>query len=362
LVDIFKIQPVVEPIVENRTLAPLPNFSDIGDISKTIDQSMKWFDDHFGFRSLLIRVKNQIDFSVFGISNRVHIGKGGWLFYRSVIDEYEQKIEAMSDADMDNAVQLIAKLRDYLTARSIELVVITIQMNYRFYPEYLPASAQFAIKQHRFDDFKAKLSALPGITYMDTTPLLFQTKEKRPIFHKTNFHWNDPAAFEVAKVLVNHLADGENDPSLRWRLPLGIEKKPLSGGVARFMPLLFPFQEEEALFIAPIPPDQATPLVYERNVGPFEVVSHASQYSKKLLPPAVVLGDSFMDGVDRCGLPHHFESEYRAVIYQAPMNDILRAMPSDTRYFVFEFIEVALPYLNSILSFDPKVVEEKPKS
>src|SRR4051794_11876306 len=42
----------------------------------------KWFDDHYGFRDLLIRLKNQFDYSVFGTSHRISMGKNGWLFFR----------------------------------------------------------------------------------------------------------------------------------------------------------------------------------------------------------------------------------------------------------------------------------------
>ena len=356
-VEVFEFQPPVEKIIENRTLALPPNYQGISNLSASVDQSIKWFDDHFGFRSLLIRIKNQIDYSVFGTSNRVHIGKDGWLFFRNVIDVEEQRIESMTDADMDSAIQLIANLRDFLATRNIELVIITNQMKDRFYPEYLPSSAQFALSRHRFDYFKTKLSELKGITYIDSTPLLLQAKTQRQIFHKTDFHWNDPAAFEVAKVLVDQLADAQNDPNLKWRFPLSIEKSTWLGGEAQFMPLIFSPLNEESLFIAPIPPDQATPLVVQK-LDPFESVFHASDSTNSLLPPIVVFGDSFMDGMERSGLPHYFKSLYRTRTYHATMNDVLRSMPSDTRYFVFEFIENLLPNLRNIIGFDPKVVAE----
>ena len=358
LVDIFNVQPLVEPIVENRTLALLPNFTEIGDISKTIDQSMKWFDDHFGFRSLLIRIKNQIDLSVFGTSNRVHIGPDGWLNYRNTIDQHVQAVEAMSNADMDHVLQLIINLRDFLTARNIELVIFTIQMKDRFYPEFFPAaSARRAFSRQRFDKLKENLNKLEGLTYIDSTPMLLRLKQNRPIFHKTDFHWNDPAAFEMAKVLVNHFADAKNDSHLMWRYELNIEKKQYSGGEAQFMPLLSPLQEE-ALFLAPFPQEQAISLVWEHKVAPFEWVTHAPVDSTRLLPPLVMFGDSFLNGVMRSGFQDHFESVSRSSVYNAKMNDILRSMPPDTRYFIFEFNELSVPYLKLLIKFDPKVVAE----
>src|SRR5262245_21621978 len=42
----------------------------------------RWFDDRYGFRDLLIRTKNQIDYTLFRSSTRVAIGRDGWLFLR----------------------------------------------------------------------------------------------------------------------------------------------------------------------------------------------------------------------------------------------------------------------------------------
>ena len=55
--------------------------------------TVKWFNDHFGFRDFLIRSKTQIDYSVFGMSTRIHVGSDGWLFYRSVMDVEKPKFE-----------------------------------------------------------------------------------------------------------------------------------------------------------------------------------------------------------------------------------------------------------------------------
>src|SRR5882757_4095033 len=51
-----------------------------GDVTLAADIN-KWFDDHYGFRDLLIRLKNQFDYSVFGTSQRISVGKSGWLFF-----------------------------------------------------------------------------------------------------------------------------------------------------------------------------------------------------------------------------------------------------------------------------------------
>src|SRR4051812_32342645 len=184
---------LVEPIQENRRLAPTPTWAGMSNLSVTTTEAMKWFDDHFGLRSLLIRVKNQLDFSVFHTSARVYIGRSGWIFRRSIIDSEEPAVEAMSTQAMDDLLNKIAALRDLLARRNVRLVIIIPQMGYKFYPEGLPSSLTFAAKWRRIDDFQQRLGGLENITYIDTWKLLMPYRNKYQLYQKTDFHWAEPA-------------------------------------------------------------------------------------------------------------------------------------------------------------------------
>lgn len=333
----------VPPLDENRNLAKLPALSGLRHPSALVAALQAWFDDHYGFRELLIRAKAQMDFSLFGTSERVHIGRNGFLFYRQVIDQQEPQIEQMSDADLDQALHKIAAIRDYLAPRGIHLIVQTEQLKDKFYPEYLPRQAQFARSRHRFDDFRAKLTQLPGLTYLDTTPVLLRLKAERPIFHRTDFHWNDPAAFVCAENLVNTIASLEGRQSPLWDHKLQIEQRRFSGGQALFMPLFRP-PSEMALFVKP-EWDQSVDAT-DYNASPFEfVMTRRPPLPPDLLPPTVVFGDSFNDGEVRSGVATYFRRYSFARLYKAELADVLQALPPDTKYFVLEFIEVALPSL-----------------
>lgn len=197
---------------------------------------------------MLIRIKTQIDYSLFGVTSRVYVGHDGWLFFRSVIDHQESQDEQLTDADLDQIIGNFAHLRDFLAARGIRLIVITNELKDHFYPEQLPAAAAFAKRRHRFDDFRARMHALPGIIYIDPTPILTTVQRQRPIFHKTDFHWNDPAAFEVAKILVDTIAAEEHRGVPFWRYQLAMETRDFSGTTAMFMPI-FHAPHEQALFV-----------------------------------------------------------------------------------------------------------------
>ncbi len=333
----------VPPLDENRTAAALPALADLVDPAGFTRRLGTWFDDHYGFRTLLIRAKTQLDYSLFHTSDRIHVGRGGWLFYRSVIDQQEPAIEALGEPVLDQVVGSFARLRDWLAPRGIHLIVQTQQMKDRFYPETLPREAAFARSRHRFDDFRAKLATLPGITYLDTTPQLLALKAQRAVFHKTDFHWNDPAAFEAARTLVDTIAGLERRPLPFWNNELRITERRISGGEAMFMPLFHP-PTESALFVQPTWDESR--LTLDQAVPPFIwrfTAKDPDMGPGGLLPATVIFGDSFTDGMTRSGLAMHFRQLSYARLYSVEFADVLRALPPGTRYLVVEFIEVALP-------------------
>jgi hypothetical protein len=334
----------IAPLNENRDFAAAPRVADLMRPIALSSALQQWFRDHYGFRELLIRLKTQIDYSLFNSSDRLHIGRDGWLFYRSVIDREEPVVEAMSDADLDATTANFARLRDWLAIRGIHLIVITNQLKDRFYREYLPMTAARAMSRHRFDDFRARLHKLPGITYIDTTPTLMLLKQQRPIFHKTDFHWNDPAAFVVGGQLVDAVAAIEHRPLPFFHNTLQIRVTDFSGGQAQFMPLFSPPHEQD-LTVQPTWPDLDSVLTH--GPEPFEFVSRTPPGGYPL-PPITVLGDSFFDGIIGSGALDYFQSITRARIYHAPIEVVLRAIPSDTKFFIVQFIETALPTFHTM--------------
>jgi hypothetical protein len=334
----------IEPLNENRDLAAAPQWRDLMRPIAFTSALQLWFRDNYGFRDLLIQLKTQMDYSLFNSSDRLHIGRDGWLFYRTVIDHEEAVVEAMSDAELDATTANFGRLRDWLGSRGIHLIVITNQLKDKFYPEYLPMTAARALGRHRFDDFRARLHKLPGITYIDTTDTLMLLKRQRPIFHKTDFHWNDPAAFVIGGQLVDAVAAIEHRPLPFFHNVLQIRVTDFSGGQAQFMPLFYPPHEQD-LTVQPTWPDPHR--VLTGGPPPFEFTSHTPP-GGDLLPPITVFGDSFFDGIIGSGALDYFQFIARARLYHAPIEEVLRAIPSGTKFFVVQFIETALPTFHAM--------------
>ena len=328
---------VPEPAVdENRTLAPPPSAATpLPSWPRAAD---RWFADHFGLRRLLITLKTQIDFRLFGTSDRVLVGRDGQLFYRSVVNVQEPAIQSLLARSENALVANIAGFTAALQRAGIRPVLMLNLMSDRFYPDLLPAAAQPKPARPLIEDFAGRLAALPGVLFIDSTAILRRVQKERRIFHRTDFHWNEPAAFEVARALVDDIGAAEGRDGAVWRHRLEIEARPYSGGIARFMPLFAP-PVEQALYVKPT---WAWPAGY-REVT-FEGIFHEvmrTDPDPRLLPPIVLLGDSFLDAIMTSGLTANFTATYRKRWDdELKLSDFVRYLPAETRWLMVQFIEV----------------------
>jgi hypothetical protein len=62
---------------EKRNLAPKPTIESLKQIDNYSINLVKWFNDNYGLRGLLIKIKTQIDYSIFKLSNKIYVGKNG---------------------------------------------------------------------------------------------------------------------------------------------------------------------------------------------------------------------------------------------------------------------------------------------
>lgn len=330
--------PRLPAVVENRNLAPAPSLKSWVAVDKYTSDAVKWFNDHFGFRDFLIRAKTQIDYTVFGISTRVHVGKDGWFFYRSVMDVEKPKIELMLRKDADAVIEGTRHLANALSARGVKLIIIVAPMKDVYYSEHLPNTAKKLPDPRQVELLQGRFRAMKEIIFIDSEVILKEIAKKRNVFHKTDFHWNDPAAFEVARSLVNVIGKLEGKVNNVWTHQLEIEEKSFSGGEASFMPIFFP-PKERGLFVKQnwITP----PFNYQEKQAPFEWIYEIKEPTGHELLPITVVGDSFFDGMSRSGIGVYFKKIYKAKFTDIGVAELAKSLPTDSKYLLLEFIEVS---------------------
>lgn len=330
--------PHLSKLDENRKLTPVPVLHSWHAINQYNRDSLKWFDDNFGFRDFLIRVKTQVDYSVFNISDKVHIGSDGWLFYRSVMDVEKPNIELVLRKDSNAIIEGTQQLANTLATRNIKLIIMVAPMKDVFYSEHLPNTAKKIPNPHQVDLLQDRLKSMKGIIFIDSTAILREVASKRNVFHKTDFHWNDPAAFEVARVLVNEIGKIEDKSANPiWVRNVEIETKTFSGGESTFLPIFYP-PTEKGLFVKPnwVQP----PYWWIEKQTPFEWIYEIKTPTEQELQPIAVIGDSFFDGMVRSGVCIYFKKVYKAQWNSTSLKELVSKLPADTRYLFIEFIEV----------------------
>jgi hypothetical protein len=335
---------------ENRKLAPKPVLRSWENMPQFTDDAVKWFNDHFGFRDFLIRSKTQIDYSIFGMSTRIHVGGDGWLFYRSVMDVQKPQIELTLRRDADAVIEGTRQLATALAERGVKLVIMVAPMKDVYYSAHLPNTAKKLPDPRQVELLQDRFRAMKEIIFIDSEAILKETANHRTVFHKTDFHWNDPAAFDVAKSFVNELGKYEGKAYPVWMHELQIEEKPFSGGEASFMPIFFP-PKERGLFVKQ---NWVMPAFnYEEKKAPFEWIYEIKEPSGRELSPITVVGDSFFDGMTRSGIGLYFKKIYKAKWADVSVVKLANNLPSDSKYLLLEFIEVSNGAYSELMSANP---------
>ncbi len=348
------IYPIVRisPIEENRTLAPAPDFLKIiisGD-GRVAPDLNRWFDDQIGFRSFFIRLRNQIDYWLFGHSDRLYIGKDGTLFHRDNVDAivaYERGGEAWQQAVQAK----FAALAQYLRRREIRLVIVSNPAKETAAAELLPPEAPRLSTDTQLHKLRRFLAASPEWIYVNGQDFIGKCGDDPP-FYRTDTHSTMPVGYCIAKEVVSRIAVAEGHLASFWNPSFTYYRiNRFSGNLARLMAVLikptelieFPHTAYHSGMAIPEGKFSADP------DGFFETVyrTHESLRGNKL-PPMVLYGNSFAASYLLAGLYFQFAEVYSVRSNNIPIEAALRKLPPSTSYMVFQFYE---PYLGDFLQY-----------
>lgn len=292
----------------------------------------KYFNDNFGFRDLLIKSKNQIDYSIFGISDLILIGKEGFLFYKSVVEKEQINTERLNSTQIINIENKFLLLNNMLKAKGITLIVMPIELKNVVYYDKLPNNNVSRPSNNVFNILRNFLNE-ENIPIIDSTKILLEKRKEFPVYYKTDFHWNDLGAHFVSQELIFKIAQLSSiDFDLQNR-----------------------FEFENSLFIGPQSKDslaifqdlaEYAPKVkasnnaqYYKQKLPFQLQYINPHVSKKLLPKTIIIGNSFTGTLEHINF-----YEYFSEITWLHSNNFkllsIEDIPSDTKFVVFQYIDV----------------------
>jgi alginate O-acetyltransferase complex protein AlgJ len=345
---------LVSPVEERRSASPFPSLQLLAGMNGDFAVGLnKWFDDRVGFRDLLIRSKNQIDYTMFHTSKKVRIGAEGWLFYLDPPPDMNGLDAAGMSALEASYVALAHRLQD----KGIKLIVVGYPTKAAIYPERAPPDLPLRPAGGNYDQFRNFLATRSELTFIDAEEIIKRLKSTSSelLYAKGDIHATQFAQRPVVKEIVAQIAQAEGRPDIRWNEKLTLTHQQLrKGGIERnLLAVLFPPEEDVPIFEGGYPiggqetdgdwtipnphfVDRADP-----GIGrPFDFEFRSlPQLCPQRLPGMVLFGNSFSDFYWMFGLHRYFCFIRRARNPISRFMAFYDTMPPDTKYFIFQYYE-----------------------
>ena len=166
-----------------------------------------FIDQNVGFRNFFIRLFNQINYSIFNVSNREHVvlGKEGYLFEQPYFDFSHGK-HYENDSIYREKLTTLAQAQDILKSKGIDLITILAPTKARFFSEYADEfNARSEKKYTHYDYLKGHYREL-GLNVIDFNKWFMETKSTSPypLFPKQGIHWSYYGAAKVVDSLIHY--------------------------------------------------------------------------------------------------------------------------------------------------------------
>jgi hypothetical protein len=205
----FHLDPSAPPS-ENRLPAALPHRPDgFAGLKKFFADWEIYFNDHFGFRKILVNWHNRFKWSFFHEqnANNVLVGTGGWIYMaeRRMIEHFCGTLP-FTEPELQAWQKLLEHRRDWLAQRGVKYIFVLAPDKHSVYPEFLPVWLKDLGGRTKADQFFDYMKAHSTVEVFDPRPVLFAAKKSAPVYLQTDTHWNQLGCFLVCEEMVRVLA------------------------------------------------------------------------------------------------------------------------------------------------------------
>ena len=195
---------------EKRKLADEPRFDgSLTSLARFPRAFEDFYNDHFGFRNTLVRINSLTQIVVFreSPSADVVIGNSGWLYYAGNGSTNDHRgLLPLSDEQLRLGKQHLENRRDQITSMGAKYVFVVVPNKQTIYPEYLPLTASTIEGPTRMDQFLEYMLQHSDFQPIDLRPNLIGAKSPRPLYFKTDSHWNPYGAYNGYSTVAARLS------------------------------------------------------------------------------------------------------------------------------------------------------------
>lgn len=172
------------------------------------DSLLKNYESKLSMHNFLIRLHNQIDYSVFGKINvrEVEEGKNHYLFGSSYSQSFFGKDYVGEDSVM-NTVKRLGFIQQVLKKRKTELICIIVPGKSSYMPENIPSEYDLSSKMRSNYDAYAELLPVNNIQHIDMVKhfLKLKASAKYPLFTQGGIHWSGYGSTLAADTLFSYM-------------------------------------------------------------------------------------------------------------------------------------------------------------
>lgn len=192
---------------EQRMLADFPISVDkeTGELTTDREKITNYISDNIGFRDAFVKIGANIKYNVFreSTSEKVMLGKDGWLFYTP-----DNNIEIatgeypLSNDDLAVIAENQQSISDYYKSIGVEYVLMLTPSKVSIYPEYLPMSDE-TVEKTPVDIVSEYLKENTDVLVYNAKDTLLEAKAEDigQLYHKTDTHWNQLGSYCVYRGL-----------------------------------------------------------------------------------------------------------------------------------------------------------------
>jgi alginate O-acetyltransferase complex protein AlgJ len=197
------------PLVENRVLAERPSWSWDVALGRSFTGPFEdWFDDHFGFRTTLLRWNAALHLFGLGVSvsPSVAVGEEGWLFLTDLAAEYHRSESLFTPTELERWRVMLEARAAWVAERGGEFLFVLAPNKHSVHGEYLPGSLARRGGVSRADQLLSHLRERSDVPYLDLRATLEAATEDGPIYYATDSHWNLRGARLAYETILGELA------------------------------------------------------------------------------------------------------------------------------------------------------------
>ena len=281
----------------------VPSFSWTNWFSGTYQATMeKYLNQHFGFRNAMVRLNNQIYYTLFGKAkaNGVIIGKKGYLFERSYFDAY-YGTDFLGKDTLNKELHKLKAIQDTMEAQGKTLLLVLAPGKATFFPEYIPD--RFKKKKGPTNlQYYLKLSEKLNINHLNFSAWFVKMKDtaRYPLYPETGIHWSYYGMALATDSILHSLEQIRHIdlPDIVWKgIKVSRKLRNTDRDIERGMNLIFPLPNH------PMPYPQLT----VDTVG-------------KIRPRALVIADSYYWQIYSAHIPQQVFSEQEFWFYNQQIN------------------------------------------